>query len=83
MKVTATDFRKDLFKLLERVLQGEEVEVAYKGATVHVAANGGHSKLARAKRQHALLSDPESIVHTDRKLMRSLESEWSKEWGKM
>ena len=83
MKVTATEFRKDLFKLLERVLAGEELEVVYKRATVRVGANGRHSKLGRAKRQHALISEPEAIVQTDKKLMASLEAEWRKEWRKM
>src|SRR5690349_16397236 len=83
MNVNATEFRKDLFKLLERALGGEAVEVAYKGATVRVAASSGQSKLARARRQHALISDPDAIVGSDRKLMAKLEAEWRKEWGKL
>ena len=83
MRVTATEFRRDLFKLLERVLQGEAVEVVYKGCAVNVAAHSGHAKLARAKRQHALIGDPDAIVHTDKKLMTHIESEWRKEWSRM
>lgn len=83
MRVTATQFRKDLFKLMERALQGEAVEVAYKGSTVRVASGGSHSKLGRAKRQHALIGDPDAIVHTDKKLIASLESEWRKESSRM
>jgi len=83
MNVNATEFRKDLFKLLERALQGELVEVAYKGATLRVAAGGGQSKLARARRQHALVGDPDAIVGSDKKLMAKLESEWRKESGKL
>jgi len=83
MKVNATEFRRDLFKLLERTLQGEALEVAYKGATVHVAAGAGRSKLARARRQHALLVDPDEIVGSDKKLMARLESEWRKERAKL
>jgi len=83
MKVTATAFRKDLFKLLDRALHGEKVEVVYKGSTVHIAANGGHSKLGRAKRQHALVGPPDAIVHTDKKLIARLEAEWRKERRQM
>ena len=83
MQVTATELRKDLFKLLERALHGETVEVVYKGSTVHLAATATHSKLGRAKRQHALACDPDAIVHTDRKLMTRLESEWLKEASRM
>ena len=83
MRVTATQFRKDLFKLMERTLHGEAVEVSYKGSTVRVSASGSHSKLARAKRQHALIGDPDAIIHTDQKLMTGLESEWRKEASRM
>jgi antitoxin (DNA-binding transcriptional repressor) of toxin-antitoxin stability system len=83
MRVTATEFRKDLFKLLGRALEGEDVEVVYKGSTVRIAANGGHSKLARAKRQHALVSHPDAIVHTDKKLMARLEAQWRKDWRRL
>ena len=34
------------------------------------------SKLARAKRQHALLVDPDSIVASDAELMTELEAGW-------
>ena len=83
MRVTATQFRKDLFKLLEQALQGETVEVAYKGSTVRVSASGSTSKLGRARRQHALIGDPDAIVHTDKKLMARLESKWRKESSRL
>ena len=79
MQVSATEFRKNLFKLLERALRGEPVEVIYKGSSVQVAARGVHAKLERAKRQHAQVGDPDEIVHTDKKLMAALESKWRKE----
>ena len=61
MRVTATEFGKSLFPVLERALRGEAISA---------------SKVARAKRQHALLCDPDSIVHSDRALLAELESEW-------
>jgi hypothetical protein len=83
MRLTATEFRKDLFKVLDQATKGETVEVVYKGATLHVSATDTHSKLARAKRQHSLVSDPDSIVHTDKKLMAALESKWRKEHSRL
>jgi antitoxin (DNA-binding transcriptional repressor) of toxin-antitoxin stability system len=62
MTVTATDLRKNLFTLLERVLRGETVEVRYKRSTVRIAPTSSGSKLARAKRQPTLLCDPDAIV---------------------
>jgi antitoxin (DNA-binding transcriptional repressor) of toxin-antitoxin stability system len=81
MRLTATQFRKSLFPLLERAIRGETVEILYKGTTVKLVPSLSSSKLARAKRQHALLVDPDSIVHSDAGLMAELESEWSKDSG--
>ena len=36
MKVTSTEFRKNLFQIVERALQGEFVEVAHKGRLVRL-----------------------------------------------
>jgi antitoxin (DNA-binding transcriptional repressor) of toxin-antitoxin stability system len=80
VKLTATEFRRSLFPLLERVLRGESVEFVYKGSTVKVVAAHPSSKLARAKRQNALLVDPDSIVHSDAELIGGMESEWRKDW---
>lgn len=83
MKVTATEFRKNAFVLLEKALQGEIVEIVYKGSTLKLSPIRQASKLARAKRQHALLCDPEAIVHSDPRLLAELEAEWRKEWRKL
>ena len=83
MTMTATQFRKDLFKVLEKVLAGETVEIAYKGSSIRVAPRGSASKLARAKRQDTLLCDPHEIVGSDSKLMAELEAEWRKDWKKL
>lgn len=81
MAYTATEFRKNLFTLLERTVQGETVEVIYRATVIRVSAENISSKLARAKRQHALLVDPDSIVHSDEQLVsdveRAAESDWT------
>jgi len=82
MRLTATEFRKQLFTILEQVRRGEAVEVLYKGSAVRLAPAGSASKLARAKRQNTLLCDPDSIVHSDPKLLRKMESQWRKDWSK-
>ena len=64
VKLTATEFRKRLFPLLERVLRGETVEVVYKGHTLKIVPVQPTSKLARAKRRHALLADARSSTAT-------------------
>ncbi|MBI4877830.1 MAG: hypothetical protein HY822_24625 [Acidobacteria bacterium] len=39
------------------------------------------SKLARAKRQSALLCPPDSIVHSDPALIEEIESQLRKDWN--
>lgn len=83
MAYTATEFRKNLFSLLERVAHGETVEVTYKAAVIRLSAENTTSKLARAKRQHALLVDPDSIVHSDRKLLTEIENDVERDWAEL
>ena len=83
MKLTATEFRKNTFQVLERALQGETVEVQYKGSTVKLVAGQPASKLARAKRQHALLCDPDVIIESDKAVMSKMEAGWRKDWSKL
>src|ERR1017187_7308121 len=46
-KVTSTEFRKNLFQIVERVLQGELVEVAHKGRLIRLVPVNKPSKLSR------------------------------------
>jgi prevent-host-death family protein len=83
MTVTATEFRKNLFALLEQVVQGETIEVSYKGSSVRIAPASSRSKLARAKRQKTLLCDPDAIVHSDRTLLAKMQTAWGKDWSRI
>ena len=80
MKLTATEFRKNLFSVLEEVVRGNSVEVSYKGSSVRISSIPTKSKLARAKRQHILLCDPDAIVGSDKELVARMEAEWDKDW---
>lgn len=83
MPMTATEFRKNLFTVLERVLAGETVDILYKGSAVRVTADGSSTKLSRAKRRDTLLCDPDAIVHSDPELLKKMEAEWTKDWKKL
>jgi hypothetical protein len=65
MELTATDLRKNLFKVLDSALHGEPVEILYKGSKLRLGAPAGGSKLTGAVRRHALIVDPQSIVESD------------------
>ena len=77
MELTATDFRKHLFRTLERALEGESVEIVYKGARLRLSPPT-NSKLARAVQRPTLLVPPESIVESDFELMAELQANWQK-----
>ena len=47
MTTTATSLRKDLFRILDSVAQGQEVEVVHKGSTLRIAAVHRQSRLSR------------------------------------
>ena len=79
MPLTATDLRKDLFRVLDRAMHGEAVEIVYKGSKLRLTSQTGESKLARAVRRHALLVAPESIVESDAELMAELEKKWNRD----
>lgn len=75
VELTATNLRKNLFKILDRALQGESVEIMYKGSKLRLAPPPGGSSLAGAVRRHALGVDPRSIVESDSSLMADLQKQ--------
>ena len=79
MPMTATEVRKNLFAVLDRVLAGENVEILYKGSVVRLTVGGSPSKLSRAKRSDTLLCDPGAIVHSDPELLKKMEAELTKD----
>jgi antitoxin (DNA-binding transcriptional repressor) of toxin-antitoxin stability system len=64
MSATATQLRKELFTTLDRAVQGETVEIIYKGTTI-LLKTAGTSKLARAVRRPTILVDPDELVESD------------------
>ena len=83
MQYTATEFRKKLFAALDRALDGDTIEISYKGASLRIVPAGSQSKLARAKRQNILLCAPGFIVHSDPKLATEMEAAWRRDWQKL
>ena len=79
MTGTATALRKELFKILDSVVQGEPALITYKGAEVRIEASSGSSKLARAVKRDTLLVDPDSIIGSDTELMQELRAKWEEE----
>lgn len=77
--ITATNFRKHMFEVLERAVHGETVEITWKGSSLRLTHPQGGSKLARAVRRQALLVPPDAIVESDAGLMAELAKKWSED----
>lgn len=71
MKITATSFRKNLYELLDRVIEtGNPIEIERKGKIIRIITTEPKSKLSNLKKHDILHGNPEDIISID----------WSKEW---
>jgi len=72
IRVSATQLRKDVYRLLDQVVDsGEVIEVRRKGKLIRIEPAGGGSKLKSLKpHPDAICGDAEGLVHMD----------WSDRW---
>jgi antitoxin (DNA-binding transcriptional repressor) of toxin-antitoxin stability system len=81
MRVTPTELRKNIYALLDRVIEtGEPLEIDRKGVTLEVVAPKPSSKLskleaAKSRAKEIWVGDPNDIFTID------LLEEWREEWG--
>lgn len=73
MAVTASELRRDVYRLLDRVLEtGEELEVERKGRRIRISAVPERSKLDDlVPHPGYIVGDPDDLVHLD----------WYTEWN--
>jgi len=72
LHVTATELRKDVYRLLDQVVDsGETIEVNRKGKLIRIAPVGKVNPLASLKpHPDCIRGDPDDLVHMD----------WSTNW---
>ena len=74
MKVTITEFRNNLFKLVEKVIAGESVEFVHRGTTIRlVVPEGRLSKLDRLTQRQ--ISNPEMSDEQQQVAERAMQAE--------
>lgn len=71
MSITASALRKNIYKLLDRVIEtGEPLEISRKGAFLQIIPSKKQKRTQTLKKRNVMKGDPESIVHMD----------WYDEW---
>ena len=81
MKVTSTEFRKNLFQIVERSLQGEFVEVAHKGRLVRLVPGDKPSKMARLIARDTITGTLADLEQAQNELDSQMRSSWEQKWA--
>ena len=86
MKVTITQFRKDLFKLVDRVIAGESVEFVHQGITIRlVMPEGRLSKTDRLTPRQITNPDMTEEQHraAERAMQAEMLAEMEQDWAEI
>jgi antitoxin (DNA-binding transcriptional repressor) of toxin-antitoxin stability system len=86
MRVTITQFRNNLFKLVEKVIAGESVEFVHQGTTIRlIVPESSTSKLDRLTKRQITNPDMTAEQHrkAERKMKAEMFAEMEKDWAKI
>src|SRR5580658_8034434 len=85
MKVPISDFRKNLFQLADKALNGDLVEVTHKGKTIRLVPEAHPSKLDRLTPARILNPNfsPRDHKKASRELLAEMQREWEKDWSEL
>ena len=81
MKVTSTEFRKNLFRIVERAAQGEFVEVAHKGRVVRLVPGDKPTKMSRLVQRDTICGTPEDLELAQSQLDTEMRTAWEEKWA--
>jgi len=85
MQITITKLRQDLFRLIDRALEGEPVEFTHKGVVFQILPESAPDKLAQLTRQTVV--GPPGFTPTgeaaEAELLKEMEAEWQKDWAEL
>jgi antitoxin (DNA-binding transcriptional repressor) of toxin-antitoxin stability system len=82
VRVTITQFRRDLFRLVERALAGEPLEFTYRGVVFKVESEVKPSRLARLTGQPVVARGTD-LEKASRELLQEMQSEWETDWAEL
>ena len=78
MEVNITRFRSELFDLMNRALNGEEIHVTHRGVLVRLVPEGSHDRLSRIT--------PLQVIHptagvSDAAWKDEMREAWERDWA--
>jgi antitoxin (DNA-binding transcriptional repressor) of toxin-antitoxin stability system len=76
VRVTSTEFRKNLFRIVERALQGEFVEVAHKGRVVRLVPGDKPSKMSRLIQRDTIRGTAKDLDRGQKQLDTEMRTSW-------
>ena len=80
VKVTSTEFRKNLFQIVERALQGEFIEVAHKGRLVRLVPGDKPGKMARLIPRDTISGTLADLDQAQNELDSQMRNAWEEKW---
>jgi len=80
MKFSSTEFRKNLFQIVDRVLQGELVEVAHKGRLIRLVPEDKPSKRSRLRQRDTINGTLEDLDRAQQQLDEEVRTSWENKW---
>jgi len=81
VKVTSTEFRKNLFQIVERALQGEFVEVMHKGRPIRLVPAEKPNKMSRLIQRDTIQGTLKDLDRGQRQLDAEMRMSWEKKWA--
>lgn len=78
--MSATDFRKNLFQLVERALNGELIEIVHKNRTIRLAPTERKSKMSRLVQRDTLNCSPDEFDKALRAQDDEMRDQWEQKW---
>ena len=82
MKVTSTEFRKNLFQIVERALKGELVEIVHKGRPVRLVPGDKPSKMSRLVQRDTIRGTPQDLDRSQEQLDAEMRTSWEAKWDR-
>lgn len=82
MIITSTEFRKNLFQIVDRALQGEFVEVSHKGRLLQLVPHEQGGKLQRLVKRDTIAGTRSNLEKAQKQLDAEMRKIWEAKWAR-